>query len=306
MTICRGNTTEDDINNTIRELGIRLKNIREAQGRSLNEISELTKIQKRYLQAIETGELSLLPKGPYVRGFIRQYCEFLSAPDLWGTYDVLTAASLSEADEETENAKQDYISSPKVFKASSHWWILVVVILSLAAAGWITWSYRGEITGISTSPISGGTAVASLDRQTSEAAASLDAVASEDQSAVGVDLSWMDGQSAPKTGVQAGTAEGKRSAVINEPVPAGKNVLHIAAASSCWVRVSSGEQILYSGTMKAGESKTYTVTNRAIRIKYGNPGGVGVTWNGSTISPLGSGTKPMTKVYRQDGTVIEE
>lgn len=303
MTICRNNNTADDVNNTIRELGARLKNIREAQGLSLNEISEMTKIQQRYLQAIEAGELSLLPKGPYVRGFIRQYCIFLSAPDLWNKYDTLTTPP-PESGEETDKAKQDYISSPKVFKATSHWWIYVVVIISLTAAGWITWNYRGEITGISTSPINGGTAAASLDRQTEVESVSQEAAISQDQNA-SVDLSWMDGQSAPVPAApQTGTAAAP--AAVSAPLPAGKNVLRIAATGSCWTRISSGEQILFSGTLRAGNSKTYTVTDKAIRVKYGNPSGVSVTWNGSTLSPLGPGTQPMTIVYRQDGTVTAE
>ncbi|MEA4871444.1 MAG: helix-turn-helix transcriptional regulator, partial [Synergistaceae bacterium] len=74
----------------IKELGARLKSIREAQGLSIADVSNVTKIQKHYLAAIEEGDLDHLPKGPYVRSFIRQYCDHLSAPDIWKSYDVIT------------------------------------------------------------------------------------------------------------------------------------------------------------------------------------------------------------------------
>ncbi|MBO0996810.1 helix-turn-helix domain-containing protein [Bacillus sp. SD075] len=57
------------------ELGIRLKEAREAKGLSLEGLQELTKIQKRYLIGIEEGNYSMMPGKFYVRAFIKQYCE---------------------------------------------------------------------------------------------------------------------------------------------------------------------------------------------------------------------------------------
>jgi len=86
-------TTPENTNGAeaqLKELGSKLTRIREAQSLTISEISNKTKIQKRYLSAIEDGRIDLLPKGPYVRSFIRQYCEYLSAGDLWNTYDAIT------------------------------------------------------------------------------------------------------------------------------------------------------------------------------------------------------------------------
>ncbi|MGG4156587.1 helix-turn-helix domain-containing protein [Peribacillus muralis] len=57
------------------ELGNRLKEAREAKGLSLEDLQELTKIQKRYLVGIEEGNYSMMPGKFYVRAFIKQYCE---------------------------------------------------------------------------------------------------------------------------------------------------------------------------------------------------------------------------------------
>ncbi|MBH0229343.1 helix-turn-helix domain-containing protein [Halobacillus yeomjeoni] len=55
------------------EIGQRLKEARESKGLSLEEVQETTKIQKRYLQAIEKNEFSVLPGKFYTRAFIREY-----------------------------------------------------------------------------------------------------------------------------------------------------------------------------------------------------------------------------------------
>lgn len=57
------------------ELGIFLKEAREAKGLSLDELQSITKIQKRYLLGIEEGNYSMMPGKFYVRAFIKQYAE---------------------------------------------------------------------------------------------------------------------------------------------------------------------------------------------------------------------------------------
>ncbi|CDQ19676.1 helix-turn-helix domain-containing protein [Halobacillus karajensis] len=55
------------------EIGARLKEARESKGLSLETLQETTKIQKRYLQAIEKNEFQVLPGKFYTRAFIREY-----------------------------------------------------------------------------------------------------------------------------------------------------------------------------------------------------------------------------------------
>lgn len=57
------------------ELGTRLKEARLAKGYSLEDLQEITKIQKRYLVGIEEGNYSIMPGTFYVRAFIKQYAE---------------------------------------------------------------------------------------------------------------------------------------------------------------------------------------------------------------------------------------
>ncbi len=57
------------------ELGAMLQKAREERGLSLNDIQETTKIRKRYLEAIESGDHTVLPGSFYVRAFVKNYAE---------------------------------------------------------------------------------------------------------------------------------------------------------------------------------------------------------------------------------------
>lgn len=57
------------------DLGQLLKKARTQKGISLDELQELTKIRKRYLEAIEDGNYKILPGNFYVRAFIKSYSE---------------------------------------------------------------------------------------------------------------------------------------------------------------------------------------------------------------------------------------
>ena len=55
------------------EIGRKLREAREKKGMSLTEIQEFTKIRLRYLEAIESGELDVIPGEVYRKGFISNY-----------------------------------------------------------------------------------------------------------------------------------------------------------------------------------------------------------------------------------------
>ena len=59
------------------EIGKRLQEERVNQGRSLEDIKNETKIQTRYLAAVEENDWSKMPGNFYVRAFIREYAEAL-------------------------------------------------------------------------------------------------------------------------------------------------------------------------------------------------------------------------------------
>lgn len=60
---------------SLTELGKRLEEARIQKNLTLDELQEITKIQKRYLQAIEAGNFDVMPGKFYARAFIKQYAE---------------------------------------------------------------------------------------------------------------------------------------------------------------------------------------------------------------------------------------
>ncbi len=62
---------------SLEEAGYTLKERRISLGLTLTEVQHSTKIRGRYLEALEEGDPSVLPPGPYTRGIIRRYSEEL-------------------------------------------------------------------------------------------------------------------------------------------------------------------------------------------------------------------------------------
>lgn len=60
------------------DLGQLLKTAREERGLSLDQLQEITKIQKRYIEAIENDKFHLLPGPFYTRAFIRNISDTLN------------------------------------------------------------------------------------------------------------------------------------------------------------------------------------------------------------------------------------
>lgn len=59
------------------DIGDKLRSAREAKGLSIADIEKATKIQSRYLNAIEENDFDKLPGDFYVRAFIRQYAQIV-------------------------------------------------------------------------------------------------------------------------------------------------------------------------------------------------------------------------------------
>src|SRR4029077_12349983 len=58
-------------------VGAYLREIRERQGISIDEIARSTRVLHHYLEALESDDLASLPAPVFAKGFIRAYCQAL-------------------------------------------------------------------------------------------------------------------------------------------------------------------------------------------------------------------------------------
>jgi cytoskeletal protein RodZ len=57
--------------------GDQLRRAREARGLALESVADATRIARRHLEALERSDLEALPAGPFGKGYVRAYAEFL-------------------------------------------------------------------------------------------------------------------------------------------------------------------------------------------------------------------------------------
>ncbi|WP_445487572.1 helix-turn-helix domain-containing protein [Niallia sp. 03133] len=116
------------------ELGNRLKEARLAKGLSLEELQEMTKIQKRYLVGIEEGNHSMMPGKFYARAFIKQYAEAvdLAPEELFEEFKEEVPSTINDEIPEqlsrVTSRKTMAIGSSKVFDILPTIFIILLVI----------------------------------------------------------------------------------------------------------------------------------------------------------------------------------
>jgi cytoskeleton protein RodZ len=96
------------------ELGHILREARETKGLTLAEAQEETRINSKYLAALENGEYDKLPTPVHVRGFLRNYARFLGldAQPLLERYELnLSQQTKSRLRPTQENAPNQPLSS---------------------------------------------------------------------------------------------------------------------------------------------------------------------------------------------------
>lgn len=114
-------------------IGLHLKSHRETKKITLDEVSQKTRISKKYLEAIESDDFDEIPAEIYRKGFIRNYAKFLGLnPDeLLKKYD--------ETQKLTENPNKDdkilnfKINESKERLSPIQWIIISILSLALIA-----------------------------------------------------------------------------------------------------------------------------------------------------------------------------
>lgn len=134
----------------VTELGQKLKEARGTKGLSIDQLHEITKIQKRHLVAIEEGNYDVLPGAFYARAFIKQYADAvgLNGEELLVEYQ----STIPQSEKRDVPQVSTGQKTQETMQKSSSWPIAdhmpkILVALLVIAVGVVIWFVFQALTG---------------------------------------------------------------------------------------------------------------------------------------------------------------
>ena len=304
-------------------IGEQLRKAREAKGLSISDIEKATKIQSRYLEAIENNDFDKLPGDFYVRAFIRQYAQIvgLNGKELLSQYQGEVANEVtSEVSQPEESPAQEVheeaheeeaapvepvenkparISASRPAKrevaeepAKDAKWRKLVPRLALGCGIALLLLIGGMVfanmkkTGSSSQKENAGSSVTITSKKSSSKKSSSASASSKKKKTSAIKVASLGGSSYRVTGIKSSTPLVVRS-----------------SQQSIYYYVSVDNVITNQGTLQSGEKHTETVKKGQTLIVYlGTDTGVTVTVGGKKIpfTPI-NGTTRLT-IYLGDSS----
>lgn len=300
-------------------IGEQLRKAREAKGLSISDIEKATKIQSRYLEAIENNDFDKLPGDFYVRAFIRQYAQIvgLDGKELLSQYqgevanevtsEVSQPAASSPAQEVHEEAHEEEAAPVEPARISASRpakreaaekapkdakWRKLVPRLALGCGIALLLLIGGMVfanmkkTGSSSQKENAGSSVTITSKKSSSKNSSSASSSSKKKKTSSIKVASLGGSSYRVTGIKSSTPLVVRS-----------------SKQSIYYYVSVDNVITNQGTLQSGEKHTETVKKGQTLIVYlGTDTGVTVTVGGKKIpfTPI-NGTTRLT-IYLGDSS----
>jgi cytoskeleton protein RodZ len=272
----------------MKSVGEKLRGERVQRGIDLETLAEMTRINARYLEAIESGKPDDLPGGFFYRSFVRQYATALNL-DMDEIEADLERAKEAEApilgaalNENRFPIKQpDAIVQESNRRSGSGRMGAYVVLLAAVVVGSSLvygWWNRMETSAAARSDesqqVAPQTTAFDPSQPTETAATAQEPVPT---GPVGVPVT-----AAPQDEGAIQPASSTTSAASTED----RVVLNLTARENTWVSVTVDGKVAFVGVLAANEVKTLGGKESA-KLRTGNAGALEVTWNGKNIGPIG-------------------
>lgn len=262
------------------ELGERLRQAREEQGLSLEQVAVETRILKNALIALEDGAYARLPGDVVTRGFIRNYAQYLalSAEELIDIYRRERGSTERiRIVPATNPPRIRGYGLPSMFGV----FFVTMVVVGLAYVGLNAIGRIGNQAQVAvglapTSTIAPPTALPTLPPSASNAGAvgaTFPTRTPAPDSLAGIALE----PTTPAIGL---------TATANAPIVVEVRIAAQVGSESSWVRVQTDGNTTFEGVMRSGDRQVFQAQRRVL-IRAGNPPDVLVTVNGLEQGPLG-------------------
>jgi cytoskeletal protein RodZ len=282
----------------VETLGDYLKNKREAQNITLEEASQVTRIRKTILEAVENNQFDLIPPKVFAQGFIKSYAIYLGLDGSEAVKRYFEALDSLEPEQSPEEEVIQEKPSPPVLTPRR---IVIAVIVLVAVFNLWLW-LRSPETENDTSP-------KNIPEKQSFSPVQSPSVSQPAQSGEESEsLPLSKEKETPPVIEEKITAEEEEEIVITadeaitipekqspEPTdlkpavsPSEEMSLRIEAAEQAWMRIQLDQKEPFEALLKAGESYTVKAQTK-FTLKIGNAGGVELFFN---EKPLGNPGKP--------------
>ena len=270
-------------------IGQTLKEAREKKGLTLDDLQQTTKIQKRYLIAIEAENFDALPGDFYVRAFIQQYAKVvdLDGDELLAQLEEKTgvktetpvaheATTRTEAVRIEQAEKNDFLG--KLMNYLPTIIIVIVVVAILGTIYVVAWGNHSKNTESQSS--SSQTVSVSSDVKKKKSSASTSS-AKKTTSSKPPSAKKKSAASTKQT-IENVSSEGSKF-VYDVKNAADKNKLELSVSgSAAWSAVSSNGSQVWQGTLNDGGSHTIELpeSTTTITISLGNSNSTSLKLNG--------------------------
>ena len=273
-------------------LGARLRQERERQNMTLDQVAAATKIGTRMLKALEEDHFDQLPGGIFNKGFVRAYARHLSMDEEQAIADYLAATGASQPIKEPEamlaslanHAEQSRTEKRNRFQSLP--WDKLAALLVLIILGVVFWGrhrHKNPAFQQVHSPTPVMTPTASTPSPLAKASAPSPSEPSRPEPAT-----------RPVTST-AGVAQLQHSGSPEALV------LLIQANAESWLEITAdGKDILHELLFRR-RTKTGARPEHEIVVKAGNIGGVDFTFNGKKLPPQGAENKVKTLRFDSSG-----
>ncbi|WP_195226812.1 helix-turn-helix domain-containing protein [Weissella confusa] len=282
-------------------IGQELQKARLDKGLSLDDIQQTTKIQKRYLAAIENGQFDQLPGAFYERAFVRQYANAvgLDVADFMKNHDITTETvepDLSGARVDADNVtragmhKVEETAADKTRQMMPKILIGVAVIAIIAVIWAVVASFAGSANQQSKneSSVSVTTSKVSSVSSSSESKSTTDESKKSSSKKESSKKESSEKKDDNKVDLGTGAATGNTVTYAAVKAPADKDMtLNLKSTGASWIQVKDAAgTVLWNGTLQANGNQDVKIpaSVTGISVSIGNATVTKMSLDGSDVN----------------------
>jgi len=260
-----------------------LRQARLRSGIDLDRLADKTKINHRYLKAIEAGDFGQLPSGIFARMFVKQYADAVGldgasmaeefrrstsfgedpGPDIARIASVRAPYNPSVAG---LSSVGDRVRSERLASMlSSFIWVLAAILV--CAGAYYGLAHLPSRSGVGATPVPAATHAPASPKPKADSTPPKE-------------------RATPVTEATAASLPPSLPATLPASSSSSAIQLQISASEPVWVTATADGKTVFAEVVAPGASKIVAATASA-RLVLGNAGGADITFNGKKLDPFG-------------------